>query len=58
MPLHACAVIVAIAAPAQPHFKTIIQNKSSNMFNIVENTKNINGVLLSPTERSIPDSKL
>ena len=31
---------------------------SSSMFNIVENTKNINGVLLSPTERSIPDNRL
>jgi len=53
--LHACAVIVAIAAPAHPHFKTIMHSKSRSMFNMVENTKNINGVLLSPTERSIPD---
>lgn len=36
MPLIACAVIVAAAAPAHPHFSTTIQNRSRKIFNIAK----------------------
>ena len=55
IPLIACAVIVAIAAPIQPHFKTIIQNRSRKIFRTAENPRNRKGVRLSPTERRMLD---
>ena len=55
MPLIACAVIVAAAAPAHPHFSTTIQNRSRKIFNIAENARKRNGVRLSPSERRILD---
>jgi len=55
IPLIACAEIVAIAAPAHPSLSTIIQNKSRKMFRTADNARNINGVLLSPTDRKILD---
>ena len=42
MPLIACAVIVAAAAPAHPHFSTTIQNRSRKIFNIAENARKRN----------------
>ena len=55
MPLIACAVIVAAAAPAHPHFSTTIQNRSRKIFNIAENARKRKGVRLSPSERRILD---
>ena len=43
MPLIACAVIVAAAAPAHPHFSTTIQNRSRKIFNIAENARKRKG---------------
>ena len=58
IPATACAIIVAHAAPATPILNTIINTKSKTIFIIDDIIKNINGVLLSPRERIIPDDKL
>ena len=58
IPLTACAVMVAAAAPAHPKPSTIIQNKSSKIFNPVEIARNTNGVLLSPTALKMLDNRL
>ena len=55
IPLIACAEMVAMAAPAHPSFSTTIQNKSRKMFRTADNARNINGVLLSPTDLKILD---
>jgi hypothetical protein len=47
--------MVAMAAPAHPSFSTTIQNKSRKMFRTADNARNINGVLLSPTDLKILD---
>ena len=47
--------MVAIAAPAQSHLRTTIQNRSRNMLSIAENARNTNGVLLSPRDLSTLD---
>ena len=54
----ACAEMVAMAAPAHPSFSTTIQNKSRKMFRTADNARNINGVLLSPTDLKILDRSL
>ena len=51
----ACENTVAIAAPATPHFKLIIQKISKKIFSTAEIAKKINGVLESPIARKILD---
>ena len=55
IPLMACAVMVAMAAPAHPHFSTTMQNRSKKIFSTAANARKINGVLLSPTDLRILD---
>ena len=54
IPLTACDVMVAPAAPAHPHLNTIMNSRSNSMLETVETARNIKGVLESPTARSIP----
>ena len=55
IPLTAWAKIVAMAAPAQPHFKTRIQKKSKPIFRTAEKAKKKNGVFESPIALKIAD---
>ena len=54
-PLMAWERIVAMAAPAQPHFSTTMQKRSGKIFRQAEKARNIKGVRLSPSERRILD---
>ena len=54
-PLTAWAKMVAMAAPAHPHFKTRIQKKSRPIFKTAENARKKNGVFESPIALNIAD---
>ena len=47
--------MVAMAAPAHPHFKTRIQKKSKPIFKTAEKAKKKNGVFESPIALKIAD---
>ena len=55
IPLTACAKMVAMAAPAHPHFKTRIQKKSKPIFKTAEKARKKNGVFESPIALKIAD---
>ena len=53
-----CDITVAIPAPATPIFAYMIRIKSSTILITDDNTRKYTGVLLSPSERIIPDTIL
>lgn len=53
IPLTAWTKMVAMAAPAHPHFKTRIQKKSRPIFKTAEKAKKRNGVFESPIALNI-----
>ena len=53
-----CAVTVAMAAPAQPMSRTMINSRSIAMLSIVETTRKMKGVRLSPTALRTADIRL
>ena len=55
IPLTAWAKMVAMAAPAHPHFKTRMQKKSRPIFKNAEKAKKKNGVFESPIALKIAD---